>query len=107
MNLKNIDEIREKVIDLIENQSGVDRNLIVGSAKFAEDLQFDSLDGVEFIMSIEEMLGFEISDEEADIDTFRGINISAQDMAMKLPENEPPFGTLDRFMMLLERRLKT
>jgi acyl carrier protein len=39
---------------------------VVPAASFVEDLNADSLDLVELIMSIEEEFGMEISDEEAE-----------------------------------------
>jgi acyl carrier protein len=56
----------ERLRKIIAEQLGVDENLIVPSASFAKDLNADSLDLVELIMSIEEEFGVEISDENAE-----------------------------------------
>ena len=51
---------------MIAEQLGVDESQVVPSASFADDLQADSLDQVELIMSIEEEFGVEIPDEDAE-----------------------------------------
>jgi acyl carrier protein len=56
----------DRLRKIIAEQLGVDENLIVPSASFAKDLNADSLDLVELIMSIEEEFGVEISDENAE-----------------------------------------
>ena len=43
-------ETREKVIDIIVNKLGVERETVVESASFTNDLGADSLDTVELIM---------------------------------------------------------
>ncbi len=56
----------ERVKKIIVEQLGVDESEVVNSASFVEDLNADSLDLVELIMSLEEEFGMEISDEEAE-----------------------------------------
>ncbi len=51
---------------IISEQLGVDEDRVVPTASFADDLDADSLDLVELIMSIEEEFGVEIPDEEAE-----------------------------------------
>ncbi|HZB95919.1 MAG TPA: acyl carrier protein [Herpetosiphonaceae bacterium] len=51
---------------MIAEQLGVDEAQVVPSASFADDLNADSLDLVELIMSIEEEFGVEIPDEDAE-----------------------------------------
>jgi len=58
--------VRERVIDIIVDQLGVDREQVVDDAKFVEDLGADSLDTVELVMALEEEFGAEIPDEEAE-----------------------------------------
>ena len=55
----------EQVRDIIVDQLDVDPEAVTESAKFKEDLDADSLDLVELIMSFEEEFGGEISDEQA------------------------------------------
>ena len=55
-----------RVKKIIAEQLGVDEAEVVPTASFVEDLNADSLDLVELIMSLEEACGMEISDEEAE-----------------------------------------
>ena len=55
-----------RVKKIIVEQLGVDESEVVPSASFVDDLNADSLDLVELIMSLEEEFGMEISDEEAE-----------------------------------------
>jgi acyl carrier protein len=59
-------EIEDRLRKIIVDQLGVDESEVVPSASFVEDLNADSLDLVELIMSLEEEFGIEISDEEAE-----------------------------------------
>lgn len=58
------DAIQYKLITLIEEQCGLDRDEITLDADFRNDLGTDSLDDVELVMSVEEEFGIDISDEE-------------------------------------------
>jgi acyl carrier protein len=60
------DEIREKVLDIIAEQLGVDRAEVKPEASFRDDLQADSLDQVELVMALEEEFNTEIPDEDAE-----------------------------------------
>ncbi len=55
----------ERVRDIIVEQLGVDPEEVTMEANFRDDLEADSLDLVELIMSFEEEFGGEISDEQA------------------------------------------
>ncbi len=57
--------LEERLKKMIADQLGVEETQVVPSASFADDLNADSLDLVELIMSIEEEFGIEISDEDA------------------------------------------
>lgn len=59
-------DIEERLKKLVAEQLGVDESQIVPSANFTKDLNADSLDLVELIMSIEEEFGIEIGDKEAE-----------------------------------------
>jgi len=56
----------ERLKKLIVEQLGVDEEEVQPQASFVEDLNADSLDLVELIMSLEEEFGMEISDESAE-----------------------------------------
>ena len=58
--------LEAKVTDLIVEQLGVSKEEAVLNASFIDDLGADSLDTVEFIMSLEDEFSVEISDEEAE-----------------------------------------
>ncbi len=58
--------IEKEVIDIIVEQLGVDAADVTISKSFVEDLNADSLDLTELIMTFEEKFGFEISEEEAE-----------------------------------------
>ena len=55
-----------RVKKIIVEQLGVEEDEVVPTASFVEDLNADSLDLVELIMSLEEEFGMEISDEVAE-----------------------------------------
>lgn len=59
-------EIVERLKKIVAEQLGVDESKIVPSASFSSDLNADSLDLVEMIMSLEEEFGVEIPDEAAE-----------------------------------------
>ncbi|MCG8346871.1 MAG: acyl carrier protein [Chloroflexales bacterium] len=59
-------EMEERLRKIVVEQLGVEESKIVSSASFADDLNADSLDLVELIMSLEEEFGIEISDEDAE-----------------------------------------
>lgn len=59
-------EVESRLKKIIVDNLGVDEAEVVPSANFVDDLNADSLDLVELIMSLEEEFGIEISDEEAE-----------------------------------------
>lgn len=65
--MKGIDMALEKeVIDIVVEQLGVDEADVTLQKSFVEDLNADSLDLTELIMTFEERFGFEISEEDAE-----------------------------------------
>jgi acyl carrier protein len=58
--------INDRLKRIISEQLGVDESQVTPDASFEEDLNADSLDLVELIMSLEEEFGVEISEEEAE-----------------------------------------
>jgi len=55
-----------KIIDIIANQLGVDRDMVTSRANIVDDLGADSLDVVELVMALEEAFDTEIPDEDAE-----------------------------------------
>jgi acyl carrier protein len=60
------EEILVKLKPVIAEQLGVDEGEVNPEASFTEDLNADSLDLVELIMSLEEQFALQISDEDAE-----------------------------------------
>lgn len=53
----------ERVIDIVAEQLGADKEKITRDTAFVEDLGADSLDTVELVMELEEEFGIEIPDD--------------------------------------------
>ena len=58
--------VAERVIDIVAEQLGVDKEKVTPETSFVNDLGADSLDRVELIMAFEEAFDIEIPDEEAE-----------------------------------------
>jgi acyl carrier protein len=56
----------QEVIDIVVEQLGVDKDDVTPSKSFVEDLNADSLDLTELIMTFEERFGCEISEQDAE-----------------------------------------
>ena len=56
----------DRLKKIVIEQLGVDEAEVTPEASFVDDLNADSLDLVELIMSLEEEFGTEISDEDAE-----------------------------------------
>ncbi len=59
-------DVFNRLKKIIVEQLGVDETDVTMEASFVDDLNADSLDLVELIMSLEEEFSMEISDEEAE-----------------------------------------
>lgn len=59
-------DVYDRMKKIIVEQLGVDEGDVTPQASFVEDLNADSLDLVELIMSLEEEFNLEISDEDAE-----------------------------------------
>ncbi len=58
--------LEKEVIDIVVEQLGVDAADVTLDKSFVEDLNADSLDITELLMTLEERFGFEISEEDAE-----------------------------------------
>ena len=58
--------VEKEVVEIIVEQLGVDAADVTLEKSFVEDLNADSLDLTELIMTFEERFGFEISEEDAE-----------------------------------------
>lgn len=61
-----MEEIKNKVIQIICEQLSVSEEDVVPEASFVDDLGADSLDLVEMIMAMEEAFDISIADEDAE-----------------------------------------
>ncbi len=59
-------EIEGKVRTILAEQLAVDADRVVPEARYAEDLNADSLDLVEAVLALEEEFGIEVPEEEMD-----------------------------------------
>ena len=58
--------IEAKVIDIVAEQMGVDKEEVSRETSFVNDLNADSLDTVELVMEFEDQFELSIPDEEAE-----------------------------------------
>ncbi|MBA2627670.1 MAG: acyl carrier protein [Gemmatimonadales bacterium] len=61
-----MDNVEEKVKDIIVEELGVEREKLTSGASFMEDLGADSLDTVELVMAFEKEFDIDIPDEDAE-----------------------------------------
>ena len=59
------EEVFEKIKGILVETLSVDEDKVTVEARFQEDLETDSLDLVELVMTMEEDFGIKISDEQA------------------------------------------
>ena len=58
--------LEDKVVDLIVEKLGVNKEQVTPDASLIEDLGADSLDTVELVMAFQEEFGKQIPDEDAE-----------------------------------------
>jgi acyl carrier protein len=61
-----IAELKDRIVEIIANQLGIEEADILPQASVVDDLGADSLDVVELVMALEEEFNLEIPDEEAE-----------------------------------------
>jgi acyl carrier protein len=59
-------DVEKKLIEALISQFGGDVKMITATTRFQEDLNADSLEVVEMIMSVEEMFSIEVPDDAAE-----------------------------------------
>ena len=59
-------EIKNRIVEIIANQLGIEEYDVTAEASVIDDLGADSLDVVELVMALEEAFDLEIPDEEAE-----------------------------------------
>ena len=77
------DEIQAKLVDLLVDELGIERDKITMDATFEEDLEVDSLGVVELLMALEDNFDVKIPDEEAEKITTVGEAVNV--VSVKLP----------------------
>lgn len=63
---KHVEDVRAKVLELIESHLGVDVAEITDNSYIIDDLGADSLDAMELTMAFEEAFGIDIPDGDAE-----------------------------------------
>jgi acyl carrier protein len=58
--------VKDRVIDIVSEQLGVDREKVTPETSFVNDLGADSLDTVELVMELEEEFDINIPDDAAE-----------------------------------------
>ena len=68
LTVSNVDvqAIEQKVIEIVSEQMGVEKDTITKETSFINDLNADSLDTVELVMEFEDEFDMSIPDEEAE-----------------------------------------
>jgi acyl carrier protein len=64
--MANVTAVQERVIEIVSEQLGVEREKVTPDTSFVNDLGADSLDTVELVMELEEEFEITIPDEEAE-----------------------------------------
>ena len=64
--MMNQDQIAPKVIQLAAAQAAVSASEVTRATHFRNDLEYDSLDAMEFVMAVEDAFGISIPDEQVE-----------------------------------------
>ena len=96
--------LEQEVIDIVVEQLGIDASEVNASKSFVEDLNADSLDLTELIMTFEERFGFEISEEDMKLRGF-GDLLGFKQSGVKNFRLADPIQNEDLFLMA-EKQIK-
>jgi len=61
-----VSSVAERVIEIVSEQMGVNKDQVTSETSFINDLGADSLDTVELVMELEEEFDINIPDEDAE-----------------------------------------
>lgn len=61
-----MENIYERLVNIVVEQLGVEKDQVSKTSRFTDDLGADSLDVVELVMAIEEEFGIEVPDDQAE-----------------------------------------
>jgi len=61
-----VSSVQERVIEIVAEQLGVDKDKVTSETSFVNDLGADSLDTVELVMELEEEFDINIPDDAAE-----------------------------------------
>ncbi|MCC6290779.1 acyl carrier protein [Candidatus Nomurabacteria bacterium] len=90
----NRDSVKDTVLKIVADHLGKDKNIITEESNFVEDLDADSLDTVEIVMSFEDEFEISVPDEEAEKLTTVGSVIEYICVSLRKAENyekaDPP-----------------
>ncbi len=64
--MANVAAVEDRVIDIVAEQLGVDKEKVSAETSFVNDLGADSLDTVELVMELEEEFDINIPDDAAE-----------------------------------------
>jgi acyl carrier protein len=60
------EEVRDRVMEIVAEQFGVERSTITPDTNFINDLSSDSLDLIELVMELEDEFDVAVTDEDAE-----------------------------------------
>ena len=81
--------VKERVVDIVAEQLGVNKDLVKDESSFVNDLGADSLDQVELVMELEEEFDISIPDDVAEKIQTVGQAIEHIEQAIQSSETSP------------------
>jgi len=82
-----MEDIDQKVIEIVSEQMGVDKSEITRETHFINDLNADSLDTVELVMEFEDEFELSIPDEEAEKKRIQKLSVRPSTTSRNIPGN--------------------